>query len=182
MLKLTPIHTSHEGYTFVEELMNSAFPLEERRDNDSQREHTDQNPLFTVNLVTDEKEDGSTIQVGFITSWNFGDFHYLEHFATSPQVRNMGYGKQVLSAVLAQMPGLVVLEVEEPEDELTSRRVSFYERNGFKICPRNYIQPAYRLDGESIPLKIMFRGQESLDNDFERVRDTLYHEVYKTYK
>ncbi len=181
MLKLTPIHTTDKGYSFVEDLMNTAFPLEERRDNDAQRNLTDHNPLFTVNLVTDEKEDGSTIQVGLITTWNFGDFHYVEHFATSPQVRNMGYGKHVLSSLLSQMPGLVVLEVEEPEDELTSRRVAFYERNGFKICQRNYIQPAYRPGGECIPLKIMFRGQESLDNDFEHVRDTLYQKVYSTY-
>lgn len=181
MLKLTPINTSHEGYAFVEELMNAAFPLEERRDNDAQRENTDHNPLFTVHLVTDEKEDGSTIHVGFITSWDFGDFHYLEHFATSPTVRNMGYGKTVLATLLEQLPGLVVLEVEEPEDELTRRRVAFYERNGFKVCPKDYIQPAYRPDGQSIPLKIMFRGQESLDADFVHVRDTLYHEVYATY-
>lgn len=181
MLKLTPIDTSHQGYTFVEELMNAAFPLEERRDNDSQRENTDHNPLFTVYLVTDENEDGSTIQVGFITAWNFGDFHYLEHFATSPAVRNMGYGKKIMAQLLEQMPGLVVLEVEEPEDELTRRRVAFYERSGFKLCPHNYIQPAYRPDGKSIPLKIMYQGQESLDADFERVRDTLYHEVYATY-
>lgn len=181
MLKLTPIHTSHEGYDFVEELMNSAFPLEERRDNEAQRETTDHNPLFTVNLVTDENEDGSTIKVGLITSWEFEDFHYLEHFATVPQVRNMGYGKKILSTLLKQIPGLVVLEVEEPEDELTKRRVAFYERSGFKICPKDYIQPAYRPDGMSIPLKIMYEGKDSLDADFEHVRDTIYREVYHKY-
>lgn len=181
MLKLTPIHTSDKGYAFVEELMHISFPEVERRDDDAQRENTDQNPLFTVNMVTDEKEDGTTIDVGLITVWNFGDFHYLEHFATSPTVRNQGYGKKIMDTLLEGMNGLVVLEVEEPLDELTSRRVGFYQRCGFQLCPRNYIQPAYRPDGESIPLKIMFRGQDSLEPDFVRVRDTLYHEVYCTY-
>lgn len=181
MLKLTPIKTNHKGYAFVEELMNSSFPIEERRDNEAQRKNTDYNPLFTVNLVTDDKEDGSSSLIGFITVWNFGDFHYLEHFATSPLVRNLGYGKKVLSALLKQITGLIVLEVEEPEDELTSRRVRFYERCGFTICPRNYIQPAYRANGQSVPLKIMFYGQDSLDNDFEHVRDTLYQKVYNTF-
>ena len=179
MLKVTPIHTSHEGYAFVEELMNDAFPIEERRDNDKQRANTDHNPLFTVHLITDEKEDGTIVNVGFITSWDFCNFHYLEHFATGPQVRNMGYGKQVLSMVLDKMSGLIVLEVEEPEDELTRRRIGFYERNGFKLCQQEYTQPAYRPGVNGLPLKLMFRGQESLDADFEYVRDTLYREVYE---
>ena len=179
MLKITPINTAHEGYAFVEELMNDAFPIEERRDNDKQRANTDHNPLFTVHFITDEKEDGTSVNVGFITSWNLGSFHYLEHFATGPQVRNMGYGKQVLSMVLGQMSGLIVLEVEEPEDEMTRRRIGFYERNGFKICQKEYMQPPYRPEGNALPLKIMFRGQESLDMDFEHVRDTIYREVYE---
>ena len=181
MLQLTSINTSHESYPFVEELMNASFPLEERRDNDAQRHNTDNNPLFTVHLATDVKEDGSIIEIGFITSWNFGDFHYLEHFATNPAIRNAGYGKLILTTLLEQMPGLVILEVEEPEDDLTRRRIAFYERNGFKICLHEYIQPAYRPDGKSIPLKIMYRGQDSLDANFEHVRDTLYHEVYFTH-
>ena len=181
MLKLTPIHTTDKGYAFVEELMQISFPEVERRDNDAQRETTDHNPLFTVNLITDELQDGTTIQVGLITVWSFGGFHYLEHFATSPVVRNQGYGKKIMEALLNSITGLIVLEVEEPLDELTSRRVGFYERCGFKLCQRDYIQPAYRPDGESIPLKIMFRGQDNLDTDFEKVRDTLYHEVYRTY-
>ena len=179
MLKVTPIDTSHKGYAFVEELMNDAFPIEERRDNDKQRAKTDHNPLFTVHLITDEKEDGSVVNVGFITSWNLGKFHFLEHFATGPEVRNMGYGKQVLSMVIEQMSGLIILEVEEPEDELSRRRIGFYERNGFKICPNEYMQPPYRPNNDSLPLKLMYRGQESLDADFEYVRDTLYREVYE---
>ena len=180
MLKLTPVKTNDEDYAFIEELMNASFPEVERRDNEAQRENTDHNPLFTVHLITDETEEG-TKRVGLVTTWSFGDFHYVEHFATSPAVRNQGYGKRVMDALQSHLPGLTVLEVEEPEDEITSRRVGFYERCGFKLCPRNYIQPAYRPDGESIPLKIMYRGQESLDADFEKVRDTLYKEVYSTY-
>lgn len=178
MLKLTPIKTTDPGYEFVEELMHYSFPEVERRDNEAQRRNTDHNSLFTVNLVTDEDEDGNLINVGFITVWTFEDFHYLEHFATDPKIRNKGYGKKIMSQLLDSISGLIVLEVEEPEDELTSRRVAFYERCGFKICPNDYIQPAYRPEGESIPLKIMFKGIESLDERFTHVRDTLYREVY----
>ena len=180
MLKLIPVKTTDEAYAFIEDLMNSAFPEPERRDNKAQRETTDNNPLFTSNLITDELEDGTTIHVGFVTTWSFGDFNYVEHFATSPNVRNQGYGKKVMNTLLEQLPGLTVLEVEEPTDELTKRRVGFYERCGFHLCDLNYIQPAYRPNGECIPLKIMFYGQDSLDNDFVKVKNTLYKEVYHT--
>ena len=182
MIKLNPVKTSDEGYAFIEELMHASFPEVERRDDDAQRENTDHNPLFTVNLITDNKEDGTIVRVGLVTTWSFNDFHYVEHLATNPMVRNQGYGKKVIEALISRLPGLVVLEVEEPTDELTSRRVGFYERCGFKLCNRNYIQPAYRPDGESIPLKIMFHGQDSLEDNFEKVRDTLYKEVYSTYE
>lgn len=180
MLKLTPIKTNDSRYPFVEELMNTSFPVEERRANNFQRENTDNNPLFTMNLITDEKEDGEIIQVGLISVWNLNGFHYVEHFATSPDVRNLGYGKKVMEQLLKEISGLIVLEVEIPEDELTKRRVGFYRRCGFELCDFKYIQPAYTPGGKGIPLRIMYYGKDSLENDFNHVVKHLYKEVYNT--
>lgn len=180
MLELTPIKTNSQSYGFVESLLHVSFPEDERRDDDAQRENTDHNPLFTTYLITDEA-DGKKLNVGIVTIWSFDDFHYIEHLATSPEVRNHGYGKQIMSAVKDKLSGLIVLEVEEPTDDITTRRVNFYRRCGFNLCNLTYIQPAYRPNGECIPLKIMFHGVDNLDNDFERVKKTLYKEVYRTY-
>lgn len=181
MLKLTPIKTNHAAYPFIEELMHNSFPIEERRADDLQRANTDHNPLFTVYLITDEKENGEQLRVGLITVWNLDGFHYVEHFATSPDVRNHGYGKKVMEHLLNVTPGIVVLEVEIPEDELTKRRVGFYNRCGFKLCNKEYIQPAYSEGGQSIPLRIMFHGIDNLENDFDHIVRNLYREVYSTY-
>ena len=180
MLKLTPIKTKDTAYPFVEKLLHASFPEEERRDDDAQRENTDHNPLFTTNLITDEI-DGKEANIGIVTTWSFDDFHYIEHLATSPDVRNKGYGSKIMSEIKKNLPGMIVLEVEEPEDELTKRRVGFYHRNGFNLCKKNYIQPAYRPNGESIPLKIMYYGIENLDDEFDRVTRILHREVYSTY-
>lgn len=180
MLKLTPIKTNSQSYGFVESLLHESFPEEERRDDNAQRENTDHNPLFTTHLITDEIE-GKIVNVGIVTTWSFNDFHYVEHLATSPEVRNQGYGKQIMSAVKEKLHGLIVLEVEEPLDEMTKRRVNFYRRNGFNLCNMNYIQPAYRPDGVCVPLKIMYYGIDNLDQDFDKVKRTLYKEVYSTY-
>ena len=177
MLKLIPIKTSNPSYDFVEKLLHESFPIEERRDDAEQRENTDHNPLFTPYLIVSEL-NGEQTNVGIITTWSFNGFHYLEHLATSPQVRNQGFGSQIMEMIKKELKGLIVLEVEEPLDELTKRRVGFYQRNGFKLCDKNYIQPAYRPDGESVPLKIMFYGTDNLDADFDKIKRTIYKEVY----
>ena len=100
MLTLTKIKTDHPDYSFVEELLHLSFPEAERRDDDAQREQTDRNPQFNCHLITDETEKG-TVRVGLITTWNLNGFTYVEHLATSPDVRNQGYGrKEHLHAML----------------------------------------------------------------------------------
>ena len=68
-----------ELYGFVEELMHTAFPAQERRDTPQQREYSDSNPLFCNNVIV---EDGKP--VGMISYWDMGDFYYIEHFAIDP--------------------------------------------------------------------------------------------------
>ena len=55
MIKIQRINTSHEHYPFVEELMQTAFPQQERRNADLQRElAVDANFDVTVPLTFDE--------------------------------------------------------------------------------------------------------------------------------
>ena len=85
MLEIKRISTTHEHYSYLENLMQTAFPSEERRDNSLQRDFTDNHPLFICNLILDKGTP-----VGLITYWNLGTFYYIEHFAIDPQIRNMG--------------------------------------------------------------------------------------------
>ena len=49
MIEIKQVKTQDEvNYTFVEKLMHTAFPQEERRDTVQQREYSDNNPRFTV--------------------------------------------------------------------------------------------------------------------------------------
>ena len=54
MIQLKEIKTNHEHYPFMEQLLETAFPLQERRDSDKQRKNTDENPLFHNTLITDD--------------------------------------------------------------------------------------------------------------------------------
>ena len=98
MIKFTPIDTKHPAYSNIEQLWLSSFPPDERRECQSQRHNTDNNPLFSCYLIENIENSQSTF-IGFITVWDMGDFIYLEHFATSPSVRNKGYGKQIMKKI-----------------------------------------------------------------------------------
>ena len=99
MIEIKQVKTENqELYGFVEELMHTAFPAQERRDTPQQREYSDSNPLFCNNVIV---EDGKP--VGMISYWDMGDFYYIEHFAIDPSLRNGGYGKRVLESIQTKL-------------------------------------------------------------------------------
>lgn len=173
MVTFTKIRTTDKNYPFVENLLHDSFPEAERRDDEAQRENTDCNPKFSCHLIAD-----GDILVGFITIWRLNGFHYIEHLATSPNIRNRGYGKQIMEKIKETIPGIIVLEVEMPNDEPSTRRINFYRRCGFTLCDKPYIQPPYRKGGKGLPLKLMYYGTDSIDTNFESIRNVLHTEVY----
>ena len=171
MIKFNPVKTTDVSYAFVENLLHESFPEEERRDDDMQRYNTDNNPLFTAYLITDDAEN-----IGLITLWKLSGFLYVEHLATSPSVRNKGYGKMIMQALLHDFSDYtIVLEVELPEDDLSKRRIGFYERNGFKLCHKPYMQPPYRSGGTPIPMHVMYSGDRPIDDIFDKIKSEIYN-------
>lgn len=177
MLTLKKIKTYDKEYSFIEQLIHESFPLAERRDDELQRYNTDHNPHFTCYLISDEEGAERTL-VGLVTVWNLGTFHYGEHLATSPTLRNKGYGKQIMQQLRILYPDTFIIEVERPTDETAIRRIGFYKRCGFSLCEKEYMQPSYREGGEEVPLYLMYTGTDNIDEQFEHIRDTIYREVY----
>ncbi|MGM9826428.1 MAG: GNAT family N-acetyltransferase [Paludibacteraceae bacterium] len=180
MLALREIHTSDSAYPWLEQLWSASFPSNERRDTEAQRYNTDVRTNFHCLLAEDEGTP-----VGFITYWYFGGFCYGEHLATDPACRNHGYGARILAALralldkqyAASMP--FVLEVEMPTDDLSRRRIAFYERNDFTLwrdCA--YMQPPYRATDTPLPMLLMAQGSLVPEQDFSRVKATIHREVY----
>ena len=87
MIKLKRINTSHEYYPFVEELMQTAFPQQERRNADLQREYADNKLHFHTFVILE-----GNLPIGLLTMWKLESFHYIEHFAIHENYRNKGYG------------------------------------------------------------------------------------------
>ncbi len=174
MIQLREIHTADTAYPFVETLWLEAFPDDERRATLAQRRNTDANPAFHCLLAESEGQ-----AVGFFTYWDFGRYAYGEHFATDPQVRNHGYGGQIVAALLRHIGKPLVLEVELPTDEMSCRRVRFYERNGLRLwAEQTYLQPPYAAGKHALPMRLMATDGLTAAHDFADIVRTIHQEVY----
>ena len=146
---------SHRHLASLLPLYLDAFPLEERRTG---------NELRSM-LNVDEMNLSAVLQertlVGLVVFWNFGSFLYLEHLAVLPMFRGKGHGEKVL-ALLKREALPILLEVEKPFDEVSSRRIAFYQRCGFQALPVCYHQPPYRKGDAVVPM-MLFSNQEKWD-------------------
>lgn len=161
-------------YADVEELMLTAFPPEERRPTDRQREVTDHNPDFQPYAVT---LDGKF--AGLLTLWTLNGFDYVEHLATLPGLRGKGLGRQILQQLTQRSDRPIVLEVEPPTYGLAIRRIGFYKRCGF-VCweKQHYEQPPYSAGLPAVPLLLMVHGALDEEKDFCRIRHEIHSRVY----
>lgn len=171
ILEKTDITSSELIY----EKMELYFPFEERR---TLTHHIEcfENREFEAYLL---KENGET--VGFMDLWSFEDFVFLEHFAIDAEKRNGGYGAKALCE-LKKLAGKrkIILEAEEPENELAARRIDFYVRNGFAVNTYAYEQPSFH-GQNSVPLKILSYPLPLLQTEFDGFLLEIRRTAYKKY-
>lgn len=158
----------------VEHTYVSSFPSCERRDFVELKKLMTPGSPFVVNVLLRDGE-----YVGFITAWDFDRFVYVEHFAIDESARNGGIGGKALKQFLDVWNRPVVLEVEKPDDEMSRRRVGFYERLGFVLDSHFYRQPPYHPEDGWLDMYLMSYGAINLEKEYERVKDCLYKHVYR---
>lgn len=158
-------------FDHIYSLLKTSFPIDEYRPYQSQKELLN-DPRYTVFVVDD--------LTALITVWQFESFSFIEHFAVAPECRNQGLGAGILHELISMQSRPVCLEAELPETDLAKRRLGFYQRRGFHVNNYHYIQPAYSVGQNPVPLLILTTGAPITMNQFESIRDILYREVYKT--
>lgn len=173
MIEIKRIQTTDINYPYMEELMQTAFPIHERRDIATQRLYADTVRSFHNHIITKDETP-----IGLITYWDFEHFLYIEHFAIDPSLRNKGYGKDVLEIIKEGNKKPIVLEAEEPTDEMSIRRISFYQRAGFVMHEYPYLQPPYRKGDQWFPLKLMTFGNIDMQKMYIHIKEHIYKKVY----
>jgi GNAT superfamily N-acetyltransferase len=131
------------------ELYESSFPLEERRQFDSQ-----------VKLFKNEKYNFDVlikegVFIGFLMWWEFDNLRFIEYFSTVQHIRNQGLGKRIIEKFIKRSQKRILLEVELPESDIQRRRINFYERLGFQLNAHYYEVPPMHEGFSALELRIM---------------------------
>lgn len=167
---ITPIE-----FDSVSELYIATFPQQERRELIEIYKLISEGEIFIYQIITNK----NTI-AGFCIFWIFDEFIFVEHLAVNPELRGFGIGEGTIS-VLKEQSKILILETELPVDEISKRRIKFYERNGFKLLQREYFQPSYGKTKPEVELKIMCTkadiGDEKLDEYILQIRKKVYRSI-----
>lgn len=175
MISIKKLSQNLDEINFSKNIYEKSFPIEERRDFSLVLDIYKTDSL-SLNLIYDNET-----MVGILNYWDFNDFLYIEHLAVNEQYRNQKIATKVLEQLNSQNK-LIVLEVELPNDELSKRRIRFYERNAYSIQPFTYFQPPYRKGEEKIKMHLMANTQLPINKTkYDEIVSLIEKKVYKKF-
>jgi GNAT superfamily N-acetyltransferase len=130
------------------ELYENSFPIAERRKIGDHLRACNDDRFFPLSVW----EGGELI--GLMFFWEWDSYRYLEHLAVNPALRGHGYGSQMLR-FLRDSEHTIILEIDPLSNELSVRRLQFYERSGYTLTPYRFVHLPYRLDANAQELLIL---------------------------
>jgi ribosomal protein S18 acetylase RimI-like enzyme len=145
-LKIDKLDTSRRNKVW--NLYENSFPAAERRKEEDQLRALSDERFFPLSAWK-----GSEL-VGLLFYWEWDSYRYLEHLAVNPELRGQGYGSQLIRN-LRDSEHTIILEIDPLVNELSVRRLQFYERAGFTLTPYRFVHLSYRLNVEPIELLIL---------------------------
>ncbi len=146
------------------------FPEEERRDKNQFLELSENPNVYILNIKNDDDS------IGYCIIWQLNDFWFLEHFEVFEDFRNKKYGSEILQNLIEKYENIILESEPETQSEIANRRILFYQRNGFNIIDKSYIQPSY---GEGKPtVNLWLLGNFTPKNSAQTI-DAIYTIVYE---
>lgn len=160
----------HDMSPAIEKVFMEAFPENERRPMEWLRRLLKEEPAMHLCTYDDK---------AMLCYWQFAAFVYVEYLAVDKSLRGQGMGGRIIRQLAESVDVPVVLEVEPPVDELTKRRVAFYQRHGFQLLPYPYEQPSYGV-APGMPLRLMLcvRDEKMRVPSAEEMAAVIYERVY----
>ena len=129
-------------------LYEDSFPAAERRKEEDQLRACADERFFPLSAWNGRE------LVGLLFYWEWDSYRYLEHLAVNPELRGQSYGSQLLRH-LQDSEHTIILEIDPLVNELSVRRLQFYEKVGFTLTPYRFLHLAYRLEAEPVELLIL---------------------------
>ncbi len=158
----------------VLDIMEESFPPFERRNREGQLALFDAQE-YRAEIIKENDE-----VVGFVVYWQLDSCVFVENLAVDEKKRGSGIGALLVKRVIDEGRMPIILEVEPIEDDLTARRVKFYERLGFELCDiHDYEQPPLQEGMGYNPLMVMGYPKAFSKEEFSVIKAELYKKIYK---
>lgn len=119
--------------------------------------------------------------IGFLAWWDFEAFRYIEHLAVAAKERSGGYGGAMVRAFISRAARPVYIEIEEPVDTVTRKRLAFYRRLGFKENPGVHVQPPYQQGpgaDKGVPMQVLTWPEAIDGQEHKRLLALLRRDVW----
>ncbi|ADB38068.1 GNAT family N-acetyltransferase [Spirosoma linguale] len=168
-------HEHHPYLIPIQKWYEDAFPVTERRQFTALRQLLRQPDMYLCGIESDEQ------LVGFFIYWHWKEFLFIEHFAIDPDQRGNRLGQRALRHLQQLNSPCFILEVELPTDDLSRRRIQFYEREGFSVNPFPYAQPPYQRGNPPIPMHLMSSPAVLSQQDFTEYSRLIHERVYERF-
>ena len=170
-MKLIKIQSSKDPLIAqVPELYESAFSEAERTDTERFLWMIDHCQEMSFYAITEDDDF-----CGMAVVFELGICRYLLYLATLDIHRNKGLGALTLKLLREETNLPIIGEMEPPTDDITRRRIAFYERNGFHVeleDPR--ILNDAHLDPSCVLMLISTHPLSDADECQRRVVETIY--------
>lgn len=143
-----------------------SFPEQERRTINEQ-EKILKNKNFNMNCYI---KNDLLIAIVFFWDINIRDKNYtfLEHFAVNSKLRGKSYGSKILNEFIENNKN-IILEIEPIIDEITQKRLKFYEKFGFVINKHEHFQVPFRKNAKELKLILMSQNSELSNKEYENL-------------
>ena len=164
---------SNNEFDLAYQIMEDSFPKSEIRTYLELKKYFNEKKIIIYGIRYEK------ILTGVIMCWECDSCIFLENFAVNKAIRGKGLGSLLLKDIQKRYHNkLLVLEVEDPFDEISQRRIGFYERNGFILSSYGYMQPQINEEVNNQPLLLMTYPKPLTDEMFSIIKDDLFKNVY----
>lgn len=155
-------------------LYTDSFPEYERRRISSHARACEDGQFNTCIAV----DNGNLLALLFY--WKYDEYVYIEHIAVLPALRGRNIGSSLLAEFITQNKDKkIILEIDPPVDDISKRRLAFYERIGFRNDEYSYIHPSYTKNGQKHELHILTYPESITEEEFGKFKQFMEERVLK---
>lgn len=153
-------------------IYESSFPIFEQRTIKDQIEALKDKNFYSTIICENNR------LIGLLFYWKYKKYTYIEHLAISPSLRGQNYGSKILKAFCKDNEN-TILEIDNPVDEISIKRLSFYSKLGFKLQEFEHVHPPYRKGYNGHNLKIMSFNRDLSKDEYDEFNSFLKDDVMK---